>query len=298
MKVCLASFLRGNNYGDVLIYETVKNRLEASRIETIHYEVSTPINLSLINSADFLLFPGGGLIEQSAPDIIRFFDFYRDKINIPYGVIGLGAGGQFDYSSFAVSLQEFVNNSEFFYVRDYETKQILEFYGAKKDKIQKTCDVVWACPMPEKKEKKYNGIFLRDIPYNAISQDVARGMLKAIDKNISGVNVPDAFQSIDKFLPECKIVIAMRYHVILMALKHGAFPIAINYCPKVRRLMKQVFLEEYCIEPWEYWKLERKIRDMRIIQPCDHEDVIVVLEEEAKDMLNTITERILSYEKH
>jgi polysaccharide pyruvyl transferase WcaK-like protein len=298
MKVCLASFLRGNNYGDVLIYETVKNRLEASRIETIHYEVSTPINLSLINSADFLLFPGGGLIEQSAPDIIRFFDFYRDKINIPYGIIGLGAGGQFDYSTFAVSLQEFVNNSEFFYVRDYETKQILEFYGAKKDKIKKTCDVVWACPGPKKKEKKYNGVFFREMPYS--KQGYTKEILETIPRTglDSIVVVPDNFQNIVMYLPECKIVIAMRYHVVLSALKYGAFPIAINYCPKVRRLMKQVFLEEYCIEPWEYWKLERKIRDMRIIQPCDHEDVIVVLEEEAKDMLNTITERILSYEKH
>ena len=118
-KVLLLWYTINNNFGDVLIYETVKDTLETSGLEVSYIDVGNPCKdiFYEANKHDFLLFAGGGIIERYVPNVIRYFQEDFDELTVPYGVIGLSIGG-FDYTKYKDQIGFWVRNAEFFYTRD------------------------------------------------------------------------------------------------------------------------------------------------------------------------------------
>ena len=97
-----------NNFGDILIYETINKKLRDAGFKTEIVEVSQPLCQSKLieraNNCDFLYFAGGGIIERWAPEIITHFDSLHKDIRVPYGVMGLGTG-VFDYGKFSTHVR-------------------------------------------------------------------------------------------------------------------------------------------------------------------------------------------------
>ena len=58
-------------------------------------------------------------------------------------------------------------------------------------------------------------------------------------------------------------IISARYHGILAAIQRGIPCIGIDLCPKIRSLLKESGLEEFCLKLNEVDKLEEKIKKCR-----------------------------------
>lgn len=283
-KVLLLWYTIGKNFGDVLIYKTIRNLLESNNIITDYIDVGLPCNeiLSKANQYDYLIFAGGGIIERGVPNVIRYFKEDYHLLKVPYGVVGLGVGG-FDYSEHKDSIRFWIENSSFFYTRDkFSYNKLVDTCGWS-EKLRDGVDVVWSneniysniCGIG--KELGYN---LRDVPYLDIWPDMDWKQLKRIlninnylyeisdeSKQTSKVDLSrEGIYSPDKCFSEiisCKTIIAMRYHVILVAAANGIPCIPIMYCPKVENLSKQLGIREYSVYVEEIDKLQNKIDKLK-----------------------------------
>ena len=59
-------------------------------------------------------------------------------------------------------------------------------------------------------------------------------------------------------ISKCDYILAMRFHVVLVAAMLGVPTIAIKYCPKVTQLVKQLGIEELSINAEEVYLFSEK----------------------------------------
>jgi len=280
-KVLLLWYTVNNNFGDVLIYETVKAVLEESGLKTGYLDVGQPCRevFKEANQYDFLLFAGGGIIERYIPNVIRYFKEDFTELDVPYGIIGLSIG-KFDYSEYREQIRFWIERAEFFYTRDGHTASYLNQLCST-DKVQEGVDVVWAnrwiCNH-KNLQQEFIGINVRDVPYTDIQNDMNWKKLREMVK-LLGINctIPDESEkselvklieneektvySVETALEQiwkCKIIIAMRYHVVLVAAANGIPVLPIAYCPKVVELAKQIGLQNDMVSVDEIDELELK----------------------------------------
>jgi len=272
-KVLLVVCLYENNFGDILIYKTIDKKLRNNGFDTEIVEISKSLNESKLieraNNSKFLYFVGGGIIERWAPEIIRYFDVLHKHLLVPYGVIGLSTGN-FVYQDMYVSLKAFADKAMFFYTRDEDS--ILTFQKAGASKLPTAgVDVVFANADIAAFNRYGNAISanFRNVPYPDVTGDIEWQKWSNALRNI-GVqflirDCSDTQQSLEipinsddelSAIRKSAFVVSMRFHVILVAALTGVLPVPINYCPKVRRLAKQLGIEEYCLELHDHHKLE------------------------------------------
>lgn len=269
------------NFGDVLIYNTVREFLETKGCICDYMDVGEPCIkiIQKANEYDFLLFTGGGIIERYVPNVVRYFEEDIIKLKVPYGVIGLSIG-TFDYSKYLDSISCWIKNATFFYTRDYYSAQKLNrMCGIEKVKVG--VDVVWANKRIYKQSnicKMDNGICVRNVPYLDIEEDMDwRELKEIIIKNSVTIQIPDESQiaidglkqytySINEVINQiskCKIIIAMRYHVVLVAALMGIPTIPIVYCNKVHELSSQLNLNKYEVNVSQIGMITDKILDIQ-----------------------------------
>jgi polysaccharide pyruvyl transferase WcaK-like protein len=278
--VLLVVCLFEDNFGDILIYETADRKLRQAGFETRAVEVSQSLDKSKLieraNNSDFLYFVGGGLIERSAPQIIRHFDSLYKHIRVPYGVVGLGTGA-FDYTAFNNSLRLFSENAAFFYTRDEESVETFSRAGTRRPpiagvdiafandtlaRLESTGDIVTAC--------------FRNVPYVDVTGDLNWSMWSEALRKIGveslicdcsnaqeKLGIPIDNSNILGQILKSKIIVAMRFHIILAAAMTGVLTIPINYCPKVKRLARQLGIEDYCLELNDHDQLESRLRRLK-----------------------------------
>lgn len=318
-KILLLWYTINKNFGDVLLYETVKNKLEEYGMDTGYVDVGNPCNqiFEIVNQYDFLLFAGGGIIERYIPNVIRYFEEDYKMLKVPYGVVGISVG-KFDYTEYEKQLKFWIQNAEFFYTRDEFSAKYLNKI-CNENRVKASVDVVWANNRICSKgitEQTNRGINVRDIPYPDIQGDIDWDMLKKIIKDNgfhitisdeSAQNIKTGLietekhkeYSIKQVLEEietCRIIIAMRYHVILVAAANGIPVIPIAYCQKVRELVQQLELEPYVVEIDEIDQLDEKIK--RIEQQQSEEKIklkekYLKMKKEAEEVLESICLNIL-----
>lgn len=280
-RVLLLWHTINENFGDVLIYYTVKDFLEKKGCICSYMDVGKPC-IEVIreaNTYDFLLFAGGGIIERYVPNVIRYFDEDFKELKVPYGIIGLSVGN-FDYSEYSKSIGCWIQNASFFYTRDeYSAKKLNQI--VKTNKVVSGVDVVWS-------NKKINcrinkgleniGINVRNIPYLDMVPDFNWRMINdSVYNNDVSIQIPDESQiiieglkqytySVDEVIRQiarCKYLIAMRYHVVLAAAMMGIPTIPIVYCNKVRELSMQLNLSEYEVDLLQLEKLDFNMDKMK-----------------------------------
>ncbi|MDD7021846.1 MAG: polysaccharide pyruvyl transferase family protein [Aeromonadales bacterium] len=290
-KIIILWYTIGNNFGDRLLYEVVKNKIEQHGYlcESCEIGVSYRELEKKLDNIDFIWFAGGGIIERGIPNIILNMDrVCRDFPNIRYGVTGLSIG-DFDYSRRSEQLSFWVRNSTFFYTRDEYTEKTLN--NISKSKIAKfSADVVFSSQLIKKYKKNaispILGVNFRNVPYidltgdlewdqwsdeiNQIAKKYSYGCSIIPDESSEqkrlinlNCNVPE--YSVDSALStiaNSKIIVAMRFHVILVASMLGVPVIPINYCPKVGRLAHQLQIEKLLLEIHDFASLASKFSSL------------------------------------
>lgn len=333
MKVLLLWYTKGDNFGDILIYQTVRDCLLDADFEVSYHEVGDKCSniIKEANMYDFLLFAGGGIIERYVPDVIRKFEIESRNLTIPYGVIGLSIG-EFDYSEYKNAISYWVNNAIFFYVRDeYSQKYLNDISGGEKVKL--STDVVFF----NKALKQLNltlgmghGINLRDIPYPDIMEQFDWNDMKIIVREIGcDVAIPDSHEEIKKLdmrfknddrialyyemssekkvkeilkqIYECEWIVAMRFHVVLVSALLGIIPIPIAYCPKVKRLAIQLGLENLTLEINEYKNLYEKVKYIEENKESIKESMnnrVSILQAKVEEMFGEVISELKTINKH
>lgn len=283
-KILLLWYMENDNFGGTLIADTTKTILKKNGYEVENCEIGEkPENIiSIANKYSFLLFAGGGIIERYIPPILMRFDKYVEKLLIPYGVIGISVGN-FNYDYKSISLGKWVDKAVFFYTRDQRSTDILNKYSSKK-KSKCSADCVLLNEYMDKKIDNIQmkiGVNIRDLPYIDLTGDFDCEKILTIIHQINAnkiimdssdvikkifINHDDyerynnyllkskikKAQQIIEEISECKIIIAMRYHVILVAAMFGIPTVAIKYCPKIETLVEQLGIQDIAVDIFEY----------------------------------------------
>lgn len=289
-KILLLWYMEKDNFGDILIADTTNDILKKNNYEVVNFEIGDePKNIiSMANKCNFLLFAGGGIIERYIPPILSNFDKYIEKLLIPYGVIGISVGN-FIYDNKSISLGKWVDKAAFFYTRDQRSSDILNKYSSKKgSKCSGDCVL-----LNGRLNKEINnfqtkvGVNIRDLPYKDLTGDFdwkkVITIVHQINANKIIMDSSDAikkiFVSCDDYkeyneyllknkidkanqiieeISECKIIVAMRYHIILVAAMLGIPTVAIKYCPKVETLVEQLGIQDLAVDTFSYEEIVLK----------------------------------------
>jgi polysaccharide pyruvyl transferase WcaK-like protein len=296
--VLLLWYQEDDNFGDVLLAQTTREYLEAREIEVVDYEVGRPCVeiIDAANKCDFLLFAGGGIIERGIPNVIRHFEEDYSELEVKYGVIGFGMA-DYDYTDYYETISFWVNKAEFFYVRDQYTKLRLNEIS-NSNKVVFSSDNVFAnnyiALIRERNAKKENriGINIRSMPYKDITGEIDSFAIERLCKQCEiGECIPDSdvqdwgwfweefshrrmkdYSSLDRkekvvvtidSINRCEFVIAMRFHVVLVAARLGVIPIPIIYSIKVKNLVDQLGIGELSVNYNELQEIPSKIEMAR-----------------------------------
>ena len=252
-KLYVWGWWQGKNLGDNWIKRTLSNIFpEANFIDTRVQE---------FEKNSFVICGGGGLFIY---DVIKPWDDIQKDIE--YGMIGLGA----EFPHEGLKAVELYNDSSFFYVRDQYSLDCMHLSN-----IERSYDITFAIPLKwtEPSEQNKDKLFMvwRDghkLVNNQkfreyIVPDEKRDSFEiwetAAKKHFSEI-IQDDFQTRDDNIEEriqnCGFVISGRYHGIVAAIQKGLPFIAIDICPKIRALLEECGLDEYCIKISETDKIE------------------------------------------
>ncbi len=244
-----------------------------------------------INKAGFIICGGGGLWHD---DIHKVF---KQKIKKPFGVIGLGAEFEFPDKK----ANKLKDKAKFFYVRDQYSLSCMHI-----NDVQPSVDITFSYPLKwmEQNELNTNNLFFvwRDgkifkeynlekfINYGHYKNNL-NDFEKIISANFNKI-IYDDFQvyadNIEKRIENCGFVISGRYHGIIAAIHKGIPCIAIDICPKIRALMNDCGLNEYCIKMDEADKLDSLIKKAKE----NTEKIRQKQYEYRKNAIETITQNI------
>lgn len=248
----------GENLGDQWIKNTMKKIFpNAEFVDT---------KFRKFNQYKFIICGGGGLFIDSVPSVWK-----RASAKVHYGMIGLGA--EFPHRNNDVT--KVAHNAEFFYVRDQYSLDCMHITDKPKsyditffeplpvldDTVMNldTCFFVWRTPNEQMlKNKEFINYQKTNYDYNIWNNTIYSNFKKIINDDF----ITYEFNVFDK-LNNCDIVISGRYHGIVAAIQRGIPCIAIDVCPKIRALMKEVGIEKYCLKYNEANKLDGLIKELK-----------------------------------
>ena len=253
-RLAVWGWWQGRNLGDNWIKSTVVGLFpEAEFIDT---------RVADFSAYDFVICGGGGLFIY---DVIRPWIHYSQKT--PYGMLGLGA----EFPHKTDKAYELSRNAEFFYIRDQHSLNCMKISD-----MERSYDITFASTLSfadsenldmnrlffvwrDGQELLRNEQFSKYIRYEDKIDEYNGIMSEAFDEITT-----DDFQTrdndIENRIGSCGFVISGRYHGIVAAIQKGLPCIAIDICPKIRALMQDCGLAEYCIKIGETDKLKELIR--------------------------------------
>lgn len=249
-RLAIWGWWQGHNLGDKWIKRTLSGLFpEAAFIDT---ETKNYSNYG------FVICGGGGLFAEGT--IPPWTNYSQD---IPYGMLGLGA--EFPHKSdYAYKLSR---NAEFFYIRDQYSLDCMHISD-----VDRSYDITFSSPLSFEENDKLNlnNVFFvwRDpslllkkpqfkkyIRYKNNNADVYRQIVSEEFDTVKTDDFQTDNSDIENRIRDCGFVISGRFHGIVAAIQKGLPCIAIDICPKLRTLMKDCGLEEYCIKISETEKL-------------------------------------------
>ncbi len=121
MKIALVGWSGNNNLGDERMYYCVKKYFSKHKIIRFKSFLEAIVQIDRINSCDFVLIGGGGLIFRG---FNRYIDFLI-KITKPLGCIGISIESEGLNDDMRGGLEILKNRAEFIYVRDRKSSAIL-----------------------------------------------------------------------------------------------------------------------------------------------------------------------------
>lgn len=271
MDIGILGWWRYDNQGDFRILDNLMRALAPHRVVPI--ELPFLYNedvLQRLNLLDFLIVGGGGLFQEAPPPPFDTFDAWGRQLETPLGLAGVGIDEVLP--EYRPLMSALVEQARFFYVRDSVSQQLLGH-----PKVQVVPDLTFLYPLDNAvgtqgspKHLPVCGINLRQTPGLEVSQWVEvlhrlpvelRGIpfstfrvwhetkiLERLDKACATAFDLELYQGLD-------LMVGTAFHSVVFAIQAGVPVIAIAYAPKVRRLMTDIRLQDYLLEPDEWIKL-------------------------------------------
>lgn len=252
-QIAIWGWWQGENLGDQWI-KNIMNDLFPDAV-FINTEAS-------LRHYGFIVCGGGGLFISRVPKRWK-----RISKKTCYGMIGLGA--EFEHPDFTA--RNLAQNAKFFFVRDKYSMNCMHLENTARsyditfakplniiDKEQinlDSCFFVWRAP------NKYMLSDPQFIKYQQAEYDYD-DWENTITRHFTNVKFDDFItyeSNIEERVRGCGFIISGRYHGIIAAIHLGIPCIGIDLCPKIRALMQEVGIEEYCLKLNEADKLENLI---------------------------------------
>ncbi|AFZ59168.1 polysaccharide pyruvyl transferase family protein [Anabaena cylindrica FACHB-243] len=271
MKIAVFGYYNALNAGDDRIQYSITRLLQGNTIVFLPHYLSPP--QEYLQSFDWILIGGGGLVFERVGIWVNPKQWIK-KCKAKIGVLGLGVNRV--SQDLLVDLYDLIENSEFFYVRDEQSKSLLN----NNPKVEIHPDLTWCFPHPLEKNTTFdsidNKIAVNLVPCHWKEFDVpmwfkelSKFKLNPFPLNFNqnrdfdllktyfGGLTPDEFSL--QPLVESQLLVGCRYHAIIFAMQMGKPFIAINYDDKVHRLLAESKLLELCLETTEYALVPEKI---------------------------------------
>jgi hypothetical protein len=277
MRIAFFGYYNFLNAGDDRIQSCLK-RIFAGHILVFlpHFEPIPP--LSFLNTFDWLIIGGGGLIRERVGIWVNMASWLK-SVRANVGVVGLGVNSL--TPELAVEVSSLIKYAQFFFVRDQQSKQLLN----NDPKVEVYPDLTWCFPLSktcyqvdsqENNQSNFSDVVAINLtpgitqPYEPekwIEQCKHLNLIPFplyFTKNNDYWLLKQYFQHVpEEFdlqpLIQSKFLLACRFHAIAFAMQLGKPLIGINYDDKVRRLLIESNLSELCLEVTEHNLLPEKI---------------------------------------
>lgn len=274
LKIGVVGYYGFGNLGDNLLLQNLREFLHPHRV------VPVPIGLPLasetarrLNVFDFVILGGGELIQGSPPPPFSRFHEWADDLTVPFGALGLGVTNV--ESDCRKAILRLIDRSRFFVVRDEESSDLLGH-----PKVQVAPDLSFFRPLRiqgrgsgdgevvcgvnlRQGRRKTNDwveavrklkVQLRAASFSMHPELGDRDVLLELDPFCRDLFPTEKFGSIN-------FMIATAFHAVVLAIQTATPVIAINYSPKVRRLMEAAGLKRFVLEWEEPHRLEEAFRE-------------------------------------
>lgn len=268
MRVGVIGYYGYGNAGDERILDIIKVALTPH--DVIGFPVDFPDHPTIfprLNAFDYLILGGGGLFNEKPPGAFASFDRWQCQLTAPIGVLGLGVE-KLD-TEFLPAVTALVERSEFFVVRDEESKRLIGH-----PKTQIAPDLTFFRPVPMAIQQNHRsevtcGINLRPFGPNADGWLEAARTLPGTKRTVSLSTVPtfndrELLIALDPNCPktfdhsiyaDIDVLVGTAFHSIVFAVQAAVPVVAISYHPKVRRLMNEIGLSDYVLRYDEHARL-------------------------------------------
>lgn len=262
-------YFNGSNFGDNWIQDCWTTILEGFDVSfRIHDELP---GRKVLERADLVVIGGGGLVFDEV-GIWKDPDTWLQATRCPLLVAGLGVNRL--TPSLEANIQKIIRHSTQFWVRDHESRRLLNNGPA----VKVGPDLTWIVPKPVSVEKPETVLLsVAPCPWKDLS--VARwratlGRTGAVglplhlaqnkdERFLSDLGINETIHEIDSAFARAEIVVAFRYHAILKAVQSQIPFIAVNYDVKIERQIKEWNLDPLLVEPAEPEKLMEKLDYVR-----------------------------------
>jgi polysaccharide pyruvyl transferase WcaK-like protein len=271
MNIGVIGWWHQDNQGDLAILDSMVRSLSPHRIVPIDapFYINRDV-LSRLNLLDFLILGGGGLFQEGPCVPFDTFDEWGKELRTPIGVAGLGIDTLPD--RYRPAVHALVDQARFFYVRDQTSQEIIGH-----PQVRLAPDLTFLYPLNRFAKQvapagrtPVCGINLRKLPELDIEHwtEALRLLpvwMRAIPFTTFGpMQEIEILQQLDETCPQAcdlaryeglDLMIGMAYHSVVFAIQAAVPVIAITHTPKVRRLMTELALEQYTLNPGEWHRL-------------------------------------------
>ena len=247
-RIGIWGWWQGKNLGDNWILSSMKKMFG---------EECIPLDTSILNfnnlNLDFVICGGGGLFVNDIPEPWNNIS----NISVPFGIFGVGTEHGVDL----VDLNKLIKKSSFFYIRDRMTFDKMKL----KDESMIISDITFFNPL------SFDGIYGNDILFVWRDKDFDGSLyskehwkkyigeytskqrwIENIKKISSSKIVYSSFDSCDNsvnpLIKNVGLIVSQRYHGIIAAIQKGIPCIALDICPKIRAIMDESGLGDFCIK--------------------------------------------------
>lgn len=124
MKIALIGWSGNDNWGDERMYYCIKKYFAKHKIVRFKSFLEAILNTDKVNSCDYVLIGGGGLIFRG---FSRYVDFLN-SITKPLGCIGISIESEDINEDMREGLELLKQKADFIYVRDEKSAQILNYH--------------------------------------------------------------------------------------------------------------------------------------------------------------------------